>query len=231
MREISVSALTFDTLPPVTMRLLSLSIIPAALLAAAVPHTRLPLPGPNAAADTLRLVVAPDGNEARYRVREQLLHVDLPSDAVGVTHAVTGTIVLDGAGHLVPGGSRITVDVRPLQSDRSYRDRYVQGRLLETATYPRVEFTPTTTSGFPAAIPSSGDFSFSVTGDLTVRNATRPVTWDVTARAIAGGYTGSASTRFTFADFGLSKPSVPVVLSVADTITLEYDFHLVSASK
>lgn len=213
------------------MRLLSLSIIPAALLAAAAPHPRRPLPGSNSAADTLRLVVAPDGNEARYRVREQLLHVDLPSDAVGATHAVTGTILLDGAGHLVPNGSKITVDVRPLQSDRSYRDRYVQGRLLETATYPNVEFTPKSISGFPATIAASGDFSFSVTGDLAVRNATHPVTWDVTARAVPGGYTGSASTKFTFADFGLSKPSVPVVLSVADTIKLEYDFHLVPASK
>jgi polyisoprenoid-binding protein YceI len=213
------------------MRLLSIAIIPAALLATAVPHPRRPLPGPRPAADTLRLVVAPDGNEARYRVREQLLHVDLPSDAVGITHAVTGTIVLDATGQLVPAGSRITVDVRPLQSDRSYRDRYVQGRLLETSTYPNVAFAPRTTSGFPAAIPASGDFSFSVTGDLTVRNATHSVTWDVTARAVPGGYTGSASTKFTFADFGLSKPSVPVVLSVADTIKLEYDFHLVPASK
>jgi hypothetical protein len=36
-----------------------------------------------------------------------------------------------------------------------------------------------------------------------------------------------ASTRFTFADFGIAQPRVPVVLSVADTIGLEYSFTLV----
>jgi hypothetical protein len=38
----------------------------------------------------LRYSVAPDGNEARYRVREQLMHHDLPNDAVGKTSAITG---------------------------------------------------------------------------------------------------------------------------------------------
>lgn len=211
------------------MRTLSLTLLPAAFLAAALPQPRHRVPAPKVAADTVRLTIAPDGNEARYRVREQLAHVDLPNDAVGVTHVMTGTIVLDGTGHLVPGASKISVDVRPLQSDRSFRDRYVQSRLLETATYPSVDFAPKSVEGFPVSLPSSGDFSFKVTGDLTVHGATHSTTWDVTAHAVPGGYTGSASTRFTFADFSLSKPSVPIVLSVADTIKLEYDFHLVPA--
>jgi hypothetical protein len=41
----------------------------------------------------IRLVVLPEKSEARYRVREQLVGVSLPSDAVGVTKAITGTIV------------------------------------------------------------------------------------------------------------------------------------------
>jgi polyisoprenoid-binding protein YceI len=213
------------------MRILSLSILPAALLASTLSRPGHSVPATRPAADTLRLVIAPDGNEARYRVREQLAHVDLPNDAVGVTHAVTGTVVLDGTGHFVPGASKISVDVRPLQSDRSFRDRYVQGRILETGTYPNVDFVPTAVTGFPVAIPTSGDFSFRVTGDLTVHGTTHPVTWDVTARAGADGYTGSAGTRYTFEDFGLNKPNVPIVLSVADTIKLEYDFHLVPGTK
>lgn len=41
--------------------------------------------------------------------------------------------------------------------------------------------------------------------------------------------TGNAATSFTFADFGITQPRVPVVLSVAGTIKLEYDFHFVPA--
>jgi hypothetical protein len=48
----------------------------------------------------------------------------------------------------------------------------------------------------------------------------------VTAHQDAGRVSGTASTGFTFADFGLTQPRVPVVLSVADTIRLEYDFTL-----
>ena len=38
----------------------------------------------------VRYTVATDGNEARYRVREQLLHHDMPNDAVGKTTAISG---------------------------------------------------------------------------------------------------------------------------------------------
>ena len=42
---------------------------------------------------------------------------------------------------------------------------------------------------------------------------------------------GTAATAFTFKDFGLEQPRVPVVLSVADTIRLEYDFRLMPDPK
>jgi hypothetical protein len=61
-----------------------------------------------------------------------------------------------------------------------------------------------------------------------VHGVTKPITWDVTATAANGGYTGTASTAFTFEDFGLTKPRVASVLSVVDTIRLEYDFKLVA---
>jgi len=37
-------------------------------------------------------------------------------------------------------------------------------------------------------------------------------------------------TAFTFKDFELVQPRVPVVLSVADTIKLEYDFRFATES-
>jgi polyisoprenoid-binding protein YceI len=63
-------------------------------------------------------------------------------------------------------------------------------------------------------------------GDLTVHGVTKPVTWRVTARAADGAYTGTAATSFTFEEFGMRKPRVARVLSVKDTIRLEYDFRL-----
>lgn len=37
------------------------------------------------------------------------------------------------------------------------------------------------------------------------------------------------TAKFSFADFGLTQPRVPIVLSVAETIALEYDFKLLRA--
>ena len=194
--------------------------LPAGLMAA-LPSS---LPSPSAAG--VRLQVAASGNEARYRVREQLAGFDLPNDAVGRSSAVTGVMVLDSAGRVVPADSRITVDVSGITSDRDRRDGYVRRRILETDSFPNVILRPTAVSGLPWPLPSSGSRTFTLTGDLTVKGVTRPTSWQVTAAFGGDTVTGLAATAFTFADFGLAQPRVPVVLSVGDTIRLEYDFTL-----
>ena len=175
----------------------------------------------------VRYLVASTGNEVRYRVREQLVGFDLPNDAVGKSAGVTGAIAIDDAGMVIRDASRFIVDAATFASDRDRRDNYVRGRLLEAAQYPSVVFTPTEARGM--ALPPSGTArqTFDLIGDLTVRGVTRPTTWRVTATMAGGRVTGSATTKFAFTDFEMEKPRVRSVLSVADTIALEYDFRLV----
>lgn len=175
---------------------------------------------------TLRLVVAAQGNEARYRVREQLAGIDFPSDAVGTTAAVTGGLALADDGSVVKEGSKFVVDLTTLKSDSDRRDGYIQRRTLQTDQFPVAEFVPTAARGLPSPLPSTGELTFQLAGDLTVHGVTKAVTWTVTARASSGGYTGAAHTAFTFADFGMTIPRVASVLSVQDTIRLEYEFNL-----
>jgi polyisoprenoid-binding protein YceI len=177
----------------------------------------------------IHLVVADEGNEARYRVREQLAGVDFPNDAVGVTQGVTGGIVIDAEGAVVSEESSFLVDLTMLKSDKERRDGYVQRRLLETEQYPTAELIPTELRGLPWPLPSSGTMSFDLVADLTVRGITRPTTWQVSVEPVEGGFLGTAVTRFTFDDFELTKPRVAVVLSVDDEIQLELQFHLVPA--
>lgn len=178
-------------------------------------------------AGALELVVAPEGNEARYRIREQLVGLDLPNDAVGATSGVTGGIAFDAAGKVVPSASKFVVNVASLKSDKDRRDGYVRGRILQTQENPTVELSPTAVRGIGLPLPTSGSRTFEVLGDLTVRGVTKPTTWQVTATFDAGRVAGTAATTFTFAEFGLTQPRVPVVLSVADSIRLEYTFSLV----
>ena len=173
-----------------------------------------------------RLVVTQPGNEVRYRVREQLVGHDLPNDAVGATDAVTGQITFAADGTVIPDSSKITIDVTGLKSDQSRRDRFVQGRLLETAKFPTVVFEPTSVRGAPKTLPIVGSTAFSLLGNLPVKGVTRPATWHVSTKFGPDTVSGSASTSFAFADFAITQPRVPVLLSVADTIKLEFDFRL-----
>lgn len=175
----------------------------------------------------VRLVPAPDGNEARYLVREQLAGVEFPSDAIGRTNAITGAVVLDEQGNVVKEESKFVIDLSALQSDSRMRDNYVRRRTLETGQYGTAEFALTSISGMNMPLPTSGQFNIRVTGDLTVHGVTKPTTWEASVQAASGVYTGTAKTAFTFNDFGMQKPSVARVLSVVDTIRLEYDFKLV----
>lgn len=173
-----------------------------------------------------RYAVAPAGNEVRYRLREKLVGMELPYDAVGATGAVTGAIVIDEGGKLIPAQSKLTIDVTGLKSDKDKRDGYVQRRLLETEKYPTVEFAPTAIRGLPATIPTSGSRNLELDGNLTVKGVTRPTTWKATANFQGEKITGNAYTGFTFEDFKMQKPSVSVILTLADSIRLEYDFSL-----
>lgn len=182
---------------------------------------------PTSAFASQRYVVAPAGNEARYFAREQLAGVSFPNDAIGVTKGVSGAIVIDDAGKIVPTESKIVVDVTQLKSDRDRRDGYVQRRTLETEKYPNVTLVPKEITGLTTPLPDSGRATFQLLGDLTVKGVTRPTTWEVNARFRGDTVSGTASTSFTFADFQMDKPKVSVVLSVQDTLHLQYDFRLV----
>src|SRR5437867_1681822 len=169
----------------------------------------------------IRLVLSPDGTEARYRVREQLAELKLPSDAIGVTHDVTGQIVLDERGRVVAAESKFTADLTTLKSDRDRRDSFIKRRTLQTDSFPTAVLVPRELKGAPNPLPSSGAFSFDLVGDLTLHGVTKATVWQVSAEARDAGFTGTATTRFKFADFGMTPPRVAVVLSVEDEIRSE----------
>jgi len=181
-------------------------------------------------AGTMAWVLASDGNQASYRVREQLANRSFPTDAVGTTTNVTGKLALGGDGQPISGASLFTVDLTNLRSDSGGRDRYVRQNTLQTDQFPSAVFTPKAVQGLPSTFPASGKVTFQVSGDLTIHGVTKPATWDVSAQVNGRELSGAATTTFSFSEFGMQAPRAFVVLSVEDKIQLEYDFHLVPAS-
>lgn len=178
-----------------------------------------------AGADGSTVFTLDDGTIARYKVEEVLANTGFKV-ATGETLDVAGSIAFDADGNVVADSSRIAVQAATLRTDSNRRDGYVRNRTLQTDTWPEVVFQPTSVDGLPASIAdASGPVEFTITGDLTVRDQTREVTWDAMAEFAGDGTaTGFASVVFTFEDFGMDKPRVAIVVSVEDEILLELDF-------
>ena len=194
----------------------------------AMPATEAPPAAPTEApamSDGATVFTLGDGTIARYKVEEVLANTGFKI-ATGETTDVAGSIAFDADGNVVADGSRIAVQAATLRTDSNRRDGYVRNSTLLTDTYPEVVFQSTSVDGLPASIAdASGPVEFTITGDLTVRDQTREVTWDAMAEFAGDGTaTGFASVMFTFEDFGMDKPRVAIVVSVEDEILLELDF-------
>ena len=189
------------------------------------PETVVSTPQSAAGAGGVILEIS-SGSEARYVVREELARLSFPNDAMGVTQDVSGELTLEADGTVRTESSLIRVDLSTLQSDEGRRDNYVRSRTLGTGQYPYTDFVPTAISGLNWPLPSTGEASFSITGDLTIRDVTKEVTWETSAQFSEDRIMGTATTNFTFDEFNLTVPSVAVVLSVENNIRLEIDFVL-----
>lgn len=182
-----------------------------------------------ALADTfegVRMVLTADNSTARFLVREQLAGFDFPNDAVGETNDISGVIMFNAEGAVIPGESSVVVDITGLTSDSNRRDGYIQRNTLDTANYPTVELVPIQTRNLEFPLPESGTGTFDIIGNLTIKEATQPTSWRVNVQYGEGTMSGTARTEFTFEEFGMEKPSVGSVLSVSDAIRLEIDFSV-----
>lgn len=152
----------------------------------------------------LRFVVMPAGNEARYRVREQLVGVDLPSDAVGATHTVTGGIAFDSTGKVIPAESQFVIDASTFTSDRERRDGYVRDQTLASGQYPTIILRPIAVRGLAWPLSPAGVDTFELIGNLTIKGVTRSTTWTVRGRFDGRTPVSSAGTAFTCNDCQLT---------------------------
>lgn len=169
------------------------------------------------------LVIDPAQSEARFTLDEELR--GQPKTVVGTTNQVSGQIAFDLNN---PAGAQlgtIQVNARTLATDSEFRNRAIKNEILQSDTYEFVTFTPTTLTGLPASAAVGDTITFQVTGDLTVRDVTRPATFDVTVTLAAENQlTGSATTTIQRTYYNLVIPNVPGVANVSEEVTLAIDF-------
>lgn len=188
-----------------------------------VPTTAAPTTAAPVAAGAVTWTVT-DKSKAVVRVREQLVGVNVPSDAVLTATGAKGSFSLNADGTF-SADSKISFELTTLSSDSRDRDNFVKRDSLNTGQFPTATFVPAKTTGL-TPLPASGDLSFTLTGALTIRGKTQDVTFTVKGVRTGGDLTvtATADPALKFGDFGMSAPSVPFrVVSVTDEIRLTID--------
>jgi len=163
------------------------------------------------------------GTQARFLIDEILR--GSPNTVTGATSQVAGEIQIDLGSPVEAVVSPIQVEAGSLATDSNLRDRAIRNFILQTSQFPQVVFTPTSVEGLPEAAVVGQALTFTVTGDLTIRDVSRPVTFSVTLTPESDAWlTGLASATILRSDFGLTIPSVPSVADVSQEVKLELEF-------
>jgi len=150
---------------------------------------------------------------------------DVPTTVVGTTDQVAGKIEVDRTNPAASQVGVITINARTLATDNEFRNRAINNEILDVADYEFITFTPTTLSGLPQSLSLGESYSFQVTGDLTIRDVTRSVTFDVNAALVTDtSLSGHGEATVLRSDYGLIIPSVPHVANVTDEVLLAIDF-------
>jgi polyisoprenoid-binding protein YceI len=133
-----------------------------------------------------------------YRVREKLVGVPAPHDAVGRTTAVRGTIEIR---ERTVRALTLDADLSTLRSDRSERDRVLLDEGPQFGRYRHGRFV--LRRARPVGLPA--------VGDLTLHGVTRRVRVPFALAARGDVLEAVGSFRIHFSDYGFSPPRRPIV--------------------
>lgn len=167
--------------------------------------------------------ISQDSSEATFALSEVLRGSQ--ATVVGTTNQVAGEIAVDLNDLSTAQVGTIQVNARTFVTDENRRNQMIRNQILNTDRYEYITFVPTEIVGLSGSAAAGQEWTFQIVGDLTIRDITQPVTFEVTARVDGNGHlVGTAVTMINRADFNLNIPSVPFVADVGEEITLALNF-------
>ncbi len=166
-----------------------------------------------AAAGVAVTYVVGEGSEITFTVREELVRIPTPFDAVVRSETLSGEIDLAG------GRSTVTIDLHSLHSDEQFRDRYIRNVMFPSS--PTAAFT---VDGIDEVIESlaAGDTMMrTVEGVLSIRGIEAPLVFEVEARLDGEVLHVLGRTTFTWEQLEIPAPTARSVVSLADEVRVE----------
>ena len=189
------------------------TVAPAArAVPAAQPSPATPSPTAAAQSDHTTYVLG-GGSETTFTVREELVRVPTPFDAVIRTTELSGEINLAG------GRSVVTIDLHTLSSDEQFRDRYIQRVMFPNSR--TASFTVDSIDEVVESLSEGETITRSVDGTLGIRGIEVPLTFEVEARLDGEVLHVLGRTTFTWEQLQIPVPRARSVVSVADEVRVE----------
>ena len=184
-------------------------VLPAAGAAAASPPPAARAPGRYAGVT----FVIGQGSKATFTVSETLARMTVPNNAVVSTSAIAGELHLDGR------PSTIKLDLWRLSSDQPSRDRFIR-----TTMFPNDQlatFVVTDTRSVPDGTPLSSGLNAPITGVLTLRGRSMPLTFTLEGRDDGDAIYVLGRTKLTWKEIGVEPPASTAVVQVSDEVNVE----------
>jgi len=191
---------------------------PATASAAPSPADSLAARAADSPDGLIHLALSPGENVARYIMTVKTIG-QAPKAAACTTNAVSGEIVLAPDGSVVTDQSKIVLDQRTLKCEAPLRDSMAQ-QLLQTAQHPMAEFQVKGAPGLSVPLPT-GDATFQLSGDQSVKGVTQPTVYDTTANLTPDTMTGLAHANLKMTSFGITPPHIGPLIDVSDDMVAE----------
>jgi polyisoprenoid-binding protein YceI len=198
---------------------------PTAAHAADVAATQEPTTQAAASSGAVTYKIVPGESQLKYEVGETFINDNNRFNlASGATPQVSGEISVDVANPQNSQIGTITADISQFKSDSSRRDNFIRGRFLESSKYPNVTFTATQIEGLPQTYTDGQEIPFMISGDLTIKDVTKPVVFDASVKLSGDTLSGTATTSILMSDFGFGPISLVGMLNTEDQVKVTLTF-------
>ncbi len=169
--------------------------------------------------------IVPGESQLQYEVGEVFINENNRfAVAVGVTPQIEGEIRVDLSAPQNSSLGTISADISQFKSDSGRRDNAIRTRFLESQRFPTVTFVPTQIEGLPASYEPGQEIPLKISGDLTIRDVTKPISFDAVVRLADNQLSGQATTTILMSDFGFGPISIAGILKTEDEAKVTLTF-------
>ena len=154
-----------------------------------------------------------EGSQITFTVEEELNRTPVRFDAVISGTGLAGYASLDGS------PSVITLDLHSLESDQSFRDRFIRDRMFPNTPEATVTFDQL--PDLPQNFFDGEETEGTLDGSLQIGDTVTPLTFDVIARHDGSVINVLGKTTFTWDELGLGKPVFGPVAYLADEVRVQ----------